>query len=301
MAVRIATYNSGGLSADRRLFLNSIANSCDIILLQEHWLHTGCINDELNKLHDDYVGLGCSGMTSGQLQGPGRPYGGSAILYRSSMSHQITRHSCTIKNACSLKLNDTLVINTYLPGDNYSQTVIKDEYSDTLNNIEGMILNTQHVSLIIGGDFNTDLERDNAHSRYLKSFAQRHNLYFVKLHGLASYETTYAQYLNDGRVRQSCIDHILVSEDIFECITEIGVVESVDNPSYHKPLRIVYPYDINHVLSEPAVKAEVRPKIAWHRVTDEHRRNYQNIVTKHLECSRMPLSLFCNDPMCQNQ
>jgi hypothetical protein len=75
-ALRLCTWNSRGHGADRLIYINKLLQQCDILLVQETWLHDW----ELNKLSDDDAIsiLGVSGMDPQQLL-VGRRMG--AVLY----------------------------------------------------------------------------------------------------------------------------------------------------------------------------------------------------------------------------
>ena len=64
-------------------YVVSLLNSCDICLIQEHWLlpdHLGALN-----ISDDFLSFGISGIDNSDLL-LGRPYGGCAILFRKLLS-----------------------------------------------------------------------------------------------------------------------------------------------------------------------------------------------------------------------
>ena len=81
--LRIASYNSHGHGAGRMEYIQKLANEHDVILIQEHWLHSkqhGFFENLIPSCHVSMV----SGMQSNELL-QGRPYGGCAILWRKSM------------------------------------------------------------------------------------------------------------------------------------------------------------------------------------------------------------------------
>ena len=82
-ALSIASYNSHGHGVGRFEYLNSILNNHDIVLVQEHWL----LQDQLVMFENRINGInvhGISGMNNDTLV-EGRPYGGCAILWKSSI------------------------------------------------------------------------------------------------------------------------------------------------------------------------------------------------------------------------
>ena len=161
--MKITSYNSQGFGSDKTIFAASLLMNCDILLLQEHWLHS--------ENFDDFSRLGnvnyhaCTPMDSGSGVHYGRPFGGCAIIWNDCANLDLTAISCTNARICAgiIKLSQSqetiLMINVYLPcdegyrGPNYRILV------DTLDNINTLIMDSRAGSIIIGGDFNCDFRR----------------------------------------------------------------------------------------------------------------------------------------------
>ena len=74
---RFYSYNCRGWKSGSD-YVALLLNSCDICLIQEHWLlpdHLGALN-----ISDDFLSFGISGIDNSDLL-LGRPYGGCAILF----------------------------------------------------------------------------------------------------------------------------------------------------------------------------------------------------------------------------
>src|SRR5260221_1879449 len=77
----ISSYNCRGFNSSKRDYIhNTLLPSCDLLMLQEHWLseaQLSVLSDvDRNFLHTGVSGFDCSEILSG------RPYGGCAILWR---------------------------------------------------------------------------------------------------------------------------------------------------------------------------------------------------------------------------
>ena len=108
----------------------------------------------------------------------GRPHGGVAVLWKSSLNGVVspvtTNHRRVSAVNLSLKPNVTLlVICVYLPCDTQKIHTDHEEFIDVLDYIEQLLYKD---SYIICGDFNTSFERNNAHTEYLNGFMSRNNL-----------------------------------------------------------------------------------------------------------------------------
>ena len=59
-----------------------------------------------------------------------------------------------------------LIINCYMPVDNYSCGTVSEEFMDVLDLIECTISKYPSYHVLLGGDINVDLSRNNAHALY---------------------------------------------------------------------------------------------------------------------------------------
>jgi exonuclease III len=69
--------------------IQSLCDSNDIVCLQEHWLLPNELN-VLSNIHIEFLAAGTSAVDISKELSVGRPYGGSAILYRNTISKYIT-------------------------------------------------------------------------------------------------------------------------------------------------------------------------------------------------------------------
>ncbi|ELU18075.1 hypothetical protein CAPTEDRAFT_208743 [Capitella teleta] len=133
---------------------------CDIVCLQETWLIQS--NEHFLGLSDIYFYIHKPGVDQEADVLQGRPKGGTAFMY-----NKLTR------------TYSVLIINVYMPCDNYSGHNVLPEYDDVLDAIEQTFSSNAGSScndFVICGDFNTSFERFNAHSRLLSDFLDFNNL-----------------------------------------------------------------------------------------------------------------------------
>ena len=147
-----------------------IAQLCsmhDVVLLQEHWL----LPDELSMLHNihpDFLshGLSAVDLSAGILIG--RPFGGTAILYRKSFTDKM--HVCyTDTSRLTAVVIDTdvgpvLLANVYMPT-NYGDLESLELYVNCLAKLQALIIDSDTAHAITAGDFNCSLG-----SRFLLNF-----------------------------------------------------------------------------------------------------------------------------------
>lgn len=148
---------------DRRYLVHSstleiydLCTKYDVLLLQEHWLSPNEL-DYLNNIHPDFLACGQSAMDISQGIIIGRPYGGTAILYRKSLSQCITRvptnnHRITAVMLHSL-IGPVLIVSVYMPTD-YGDSESKENYIATCAYISALYQESNAILMITAGDFN---------------------------------------------------------------------------------------------------------------------------------------------------
>ena len=88
MNISVTSFNCKGHGDDRQEYIEYLTRVYDIVLPQEHWYHDHDINSLSNRIDNVQV-YGASGMDQSELI-LGRPYGGCAILVKSSIKCKFT-------------------------------------------------------------------------------------------------------------------------------------------------------------------------------------------------------------------
>ncbi len=86
MSLSIVTYNSQGHAPDRLKVIDDLVQCHDFVLIQEHWYLSTQLSDNIIQTHFDNV---CSHSVSGVPDDhilEGRPFGGTAILWKQSLN-----------------------------------------------------------------------------------------------------------------------------------------------------------------------------------------------------------------------
>ena len=162
---------------------------------------------------------------------------------------------------------------------NYKQNEVGPAFEDVIDALERVIIEGIDIdSVIIAGDLNVDLNRKNAHSDYMLNFADRNQLKFAKLHRNAEYEHTYSA-LTGQRETRSCIDHFVLSGDLYNAVVRVTCVDSEEgnggnmlssdsvlNPSKHNMLKLVLPTQVKRLQSN--VTQVKHSRIAWYKINE---------------------------------
>ena len=135
----------------------------------------------MNSIHKDYFHVSIAGKDTTTELLRGRPAGGVLILYKKSLSESIVGIKSTNRRVCGVIITSNgkfscLLLNVYLPCDNYSNTTVTQGFIDCVEYIENVYNLSDCSSYICCGDFKTSFERNNAQSYYLIDFIERNNL-----------------------------------------------------------------------------------------------------------------------------
>ena len=108
----------------------------------------------------------------------GHPFGGCAFTYNKSLSHLISHHNYPSNKFCAISLSVgnvyLLLICVYFPT-NYHTSTSRDAFNDVLSESEDFIDSVPFQHIIIGGDFNVDLNVSSYRNSVLKDFFHERN------------------------------------------------------------------------------------------------------------------------------
>ena len=194
-----------------RSFLSN--NHCDFLCLQELWLIDSDLH-KLNNIHTDYTYVATSGMDSSSHFLSGRPFGGVGILFKKSLSPHIENIVCNSKRVCGILITmhnnfTCMLLSIYMPGNNYSMSSVRPEFSDTLDCIESLFNTIDCNAQICCEDYNVSFDRRDAHLEYLKNFISRNNVYSSWDHSASNKDYTYTNF---SLGHKSCIDNFFTSK-----------------------------------------------------------------------------------------
>jgi exonuclease III len=183
---RVMSYNCRGFNVHKIAHIRSFLSKTDILFLQEHWLS----EDQLRLLGDidpQFVFAGVSGLGNNEILS-GRPCGGCAILWRSSLSASFEILPASSRRICALRMSSEeiklLFVTVYMPYE--GDEAMTADFADQLNEIENLVSNNNDCHVIIDGDFNVDFSRDRLHTAMLDSFCDNTGLNPIVRHAKCS-------------------------------------------------------------------------------------------------------------------
>ena len=295
----LVSYNSTGLGSQKISFIAEVIKStkANIIMLQETWLVQGNLS-RLQSIDPDYVAYGFSGVKDTDLL-TGRPYGGVAILYHKTISPFVKHISVNSQRICAISVmchnHKLLLLNGYLPVDNWSKSHVSEDFLYECDIIEQIIDQHLDYQVIIGGDLNVDFNRNNAHDCYFKSLLERHNC--TACWNLAQAESDYT-FSNEMNNAYSQIDHYCFDNSLLQCVKNVYVYDSDINPPGHRP--IVTVMESNPRQIGPKQKTIHTNRILWHKVNAHHIEFYKCSMDNLLKYHASLDVAQCRDLHCSN-
>ena len=265
--------------------INHLCDMHDIVFLQEHWL----LPHELNllaNLHDDFFGVGFSAVDTSIGMLVGRPFGGTAILYRKSLATIIKIVNTSSWRITALLLHSqvgpVLCCNIYMPTD-YGTTDCLDEYMDMCSKISVLYADNDAAFLLVAGDFNCDV---NSRFYYMFSqFCHDNQLICSDYARLIDAVT----YCSDDGLRQSWIDHVVCSAPVDRLIYSLTVADDIIS-SDHKPVSVVFSDLIprNKTCLQFTVHKPPDTVVNWAKADNIHISMYQQRLDEYLRCVYLP-------------
>ena len=294
-SVTIMSYNCCGFNKLKCDYIKSLFASCNILLLQEHWLSDDQLT-MLGSIDSMFSHIAVSGFGNSDVL-DGRPYGGCAILWRSDMSIKVNTVDTNSKRVCAARMmNDNLkllVICVYMPYEGNNE--MTDEFIEQLAVVDDVIAANQDCHIVVGGDFNVDFARDRLHTTLLDSFCEHVGLHAATRQTLCDIDYSY----NFNMSRFNTLDHFLLSGAIFSnSVNRISVYHDSDNVSDHDPIVLQLALDCQRL---DIVCIKHYPALSWGKATNDNLITYRSVLRSLIRDIELPTeALLCKDFNCCN-
>ena len=291
--LKITSFNCKGFKPRNYDYVNDLYKACDILFLQETWLYNFEFNQFSNNLQNcQYHAM--SAMDESDITRVGRPYGGLAIIWKNNLALSITPIKTINPRLCAVmvKSNNLNIImcNLYLPCDDNTD-VNFELYGETLYDLINIIDTYRGFDLIIGGDLNTDFNRNESRNLdLLNQFINDELLNCISLE-LSSNNFTF----QNSRGNKSFIDHFIVSESLNQC--NVAVSYDGNNLSDHNPITL------NTTCSSTVIHNNNITKhiIEWDKATDIHLDNYKTLLNHYFREFDINIDILeCNNFNCKH-
>ena len=295
--VNFLSYNSTGISQAKCSWIRELCSLLDIhyLSIQEHFRNSKTTDkyfcDEF-QAYNSYVipGFRPTGQDSG------RPKGGIAQLSDKCLAVKkdriVTKNFRIQAQVLNFPSSRLLWINSYLPNDPLTANYDDTELIAVLAEIEHIMDNTAFDDLIWNGDLNWDLSRRTGYSATMDSFMKRIGLIPVWERHPVDFT-----HLHTDLKSTSTLDHFIVNERLLPLI-QADVVHLGDNLSRHSP--IMLKLDIGAIPKKEKVRIKSYKRPVWYKATQVDTDNYSKEIQYRLEKLKVPTSISCSDPHCQD-
>jgi exonuclease III len=242
--LRICTFNCRSIKNSIH-DVQRLCTSHDIICIQEHWLLPTEL-ELLSNIHTDFFGIGSSAVNISDDLLVGRPYGGTAILFRKSLSHLIKPLSPSNSRVTGMKVisHDIsfLLLSVYMPTE-YNDDDSLENYVDMCAHLNALITDIELPHVVIVGDFNC--QTGSRFFDVLSDLMVDANLTCSDLPLLSGADNpSVFTYCSDSGANTSWIDHIVCSYEMNNIVSDVNVLHDF-MCSDHRPLSFL----LNHMFS----------------------------------------------------
>ena len=225
--------------------VRDLLNYCDFLLVQEIWKYDQIFIETVKK---EFPGYECvvRSPNNEANESIGKLSGGVGIIFNSNIDCTVEEIKCVSSRLCALKLVidklDILLINVYMPCDTGIINGELTEYNDVVTELNQLIMCSCSQHVIIAGDINADLSRDNAQTKALLSFTEENRLCLCINHQEANVPYTHIPI----RGEYSTIDHFLTSLNMCDNVTVYESLFIHNNFSDHIPVYLVLNINVSY-------------------------------------------------------
>ena len=190
-----------------------------------------------------------------------------------------------------------LLINVYMPSSNKRADL--EDYINILEEISILCLKIATSYIIIGGDWNAYLSRNDRRSALFKDFIAREKLYNPINLDISDVPYTYyaEKKVNDiTTCTYSNIDHFLISPNLIKTVECYEARTLSNNISDHVPLILNLKIDLEFHKTQ---KRDFQPSVQWHKCDATSIKNYKATLDQDLlKVNPCHDALSCKDYKC---
>ena len=289
-----ASYNCKSFGEDKYKIVDQLIDNSTFVLLQEHWQYETKFIEKLKHIKKNIECIVSSPMDE-NLVNLGRGKGGVAIIWKNSTMCKTKFIKCISKRLCAIEVIvgdfKFILFNIYMPTDPGAGNHEILEYKEVLTEISVILLNSDTQIFILGGDWNSDITRNNIQTNTFLSFIEEESLSL----GL-NFKDCNVPYTFHNNNSLSTLDHFLVTKNISQYITRYESLFMIDDFSDHVPLRLELNVNIACFDDIPRAFAN---STSWQKCTLEDKNEFvHNLDRLLLQIDIQQEAIKCNDLNC---
>ena len=252
------------------------------------------VDEGLKELNKDFSCTACAKDLKDNEIATGRPSKGVAIFFRNTLINYIKVieiDDCMVGITIETNIGKILALNVYLPYDNNDNDSL-DRYRTSIATITSIIDEQGIVNVLVAGDLNADPGR----GRFWRELDCLFDDYNLRKESEIMPSDTFT-YLSAAHSSTSWLDHILVSDSLFEIIRNLNVDYNLALFD-HFPLCCHFNLNLEN-LSYIDDSISTSRFVKWHKMSEQDFRKYDSNVSNALR-NLDNLSLSCNESNCSN-
>ena len=278
--INFCSYNVKDFNQTKYDTIRNLFHENTFLLIQETWLSE---DEFIIRFKNEFPGSECisaNKMDTDEIRA-GRRYGGVGICYQTKVKCKIENVTTSSKCICAQKIiideMCLLLINVYMPCSDNRDAL--DEYASILQEISTLCIQIATPHIIIGGDWNADLSRNDGRTKLFREFISQENLFNPLNLNIANVPYTFSCAKSDDTIAYSTIDHFLISPGLANTVDHYEGSTQYNNVSDHVPLILNLSIDLEfHKTS----KREFKPCVQWYKCDDNDINNYKTTLDQSL-------------------
>ena len=290
----LTSYNCKNLGEDKQGLVGNLIENSTFVLLQEHWQYEKKFIEKVKGFKPNIECVVASPMNENITQ-LGRNKGGVAIIWKNNIDCNIKIIKCISKRLCAIKviINEFkfILFNVYMPTDPGNGNYDIAEYKEVLDEISVILSNSDTKVFILGGDWNSDISRNNVQTNTFLSFIEEERLSLC-----LNFDDARVPYTYHNANSYSLIDHFLVTKNLTQYITRYETLDCIDDFSDHVPLKLELNVNINYFKEIPKSFAQ---STAWHKCSMGQKQEFVNTLDRLLlQINIQQDAITCNTVNC---
>jgi len=290
-SLKVVTFNCRSVKSSVSE-VKELCDEFDIVMLQEHWLMPHELG-LLSLIHQDFLSVAKSAVNETDKILVGRPYGGTAILFRKSIASGVTVIESSDPRVCAVKLHTNygpvLCVCVYMPTDKGDAECVEN-YIATSAYITALCEECDVTQYVIAGDFNCP--SGSRFHQHFQEFTADNSLCMCDVTRLNDVVT----FCNDAGSAASWIDHILCTTVLDSLVCNVAVLERFVS-SDHKPLAIAFHELVVsngavHGVGYNCVTGSISTAVDWSKADDTCVLNYEATLDNMLKYINIPLGVL---------
>ena len=271
------SYNCKSFGEDKHNIVENLINNSSFVLLQEHWQYEKQFIERIKGIKSNIECVVSSPMNE-NITNIGRGKGGVAIIWKNNIKCKTEIINCLSKRLCAVKVTvgdlRFILFNVYMPTDPGNGNYDITEYKDVLNEISVTMLNSDTRAFILGGDWNSDITRNNVQTNTFLSFVEEESLSL----GL-DFQDAKVPYTFHNANSTSTIDHFLITKNLDQYISKYESLFLVNDFSDHVPLILELDINIAHFKEIPRSFLQTT---AWQKCSLSEKQQFVDVLNRLL-------------------